>query len=52
MMLFHMCVLYLIWTALCIPQGQIRLLFDTIQIFMEPVQQEGQQLLGVLLLVP
>lgn len=46
-----MFVLYLIWTALCIPQGKIRLLLDTVQIFMEPVQQKGQQLLGVLLLV-
>lgn len=43
--------LYLVWTALGIPQGQIRLLFDPVQIFMEPVEQEGQQLLRVLLLV-
>lgn len=47
-----MCVLYLIWTALCVPKGQVRLLLDTVQILMEPVQQEGQQLLRVLLLVP
>lgn len=42
---------YLIWTALRIPQGKIRLLLDTVQVFMEPVQQKGQQLLRVLLLV-
>lgn len=46
-----MCEQYLVWTALGVPQGQIRLLLDTVQVFMEPVQQKGQQLLGVLLLV-
>lgn len=45
------CEKYLIWTAFSIPQGQIRLLFDTVKVFMKPVQQKGQQLLGVLLLV-
>lgn len=44
-------MLYLIWTTLCIPQGKIWLLLDPVQIFMESVQQEGQKLLGVLLLV-
>lgn len=42
---------YLIRTALGVSQGKIRLLLHTVQIFMEPIQQEGQQLLGVLLLV-
>lgn len=42
---------YLIRTALSVSQGKIRLLLHTVQIFMEPIQQEGQQLLGVLLLV-
>lgn len=42
---------YLIRTALGISQGKIRLLLHAVQIFMEPIQQEGQQLLGVLLLV-
>lgn len=42
---------YLIRTALSVSQGKIRLLLHTVQIFMEPIQQKGQQLLGVLLLV-
>lgn len=46
-----MCKLYLVWTALGVPQGQIRLLLHPVQVFMKAVQQEGQQLLGVLLLV-
>lgn len=43
--------LYLVWTALSVPQGQVGLLLDAVQVFMKPIQQEGQQLLGVLLLV-
>lgn len=46
-----MCEQYLVWTALRVPQGQIRLLLDTVQVFVKPIQQESQQLLGVLLLV-
>lgn len=46
-----MCEQYLVWTALGVPQGKIRFLLDTVQVFMKPVQQKGQQLLGVLLLV-
>lgn len=42
---------HLIRTALGVSQGKIRLLLHTVQIFMEPIQQEGQQLLRVLLLV-
>lgn len=42
---------YLIRTTLGVSQGKIRLLLHTVQIFVEPIQQEGQQLLGVLLLV-
>lgn len=42
---------YLIGTSLRVSQGKIRLLFHAVQIFVEPIQQEGQQLLGVLLLV-
>lgn len=42
---------YLVWTALGVPQGKVRLLLDAVQVFVKPVQQKGQQLLGVLLLV-
>lgn len=42
---------YLVWTALGVPQGEVRLLLDAVQVFVKPVQQKGQQLLGVLLLV-
>lgn len=42
---------HLIRTALGVSQGKIRLLLHTVQVFMEPIQQEGQQLLRVLLLV-
>lgn len=41
----------LIGSALRVSQGKIRLLLHAVQIFVEAVQQEGQQLLGVLLLV-
>lgn len=46
-----LCKLYLVWTALGIPQGQVRFLLHPVQVFMKAVQQKGQQLLGVLLLV-
>ena len=48
-----MCVcvcVHLVGPALCVSQGKVRLLLDTVQVLVEPVQQEGQQLLGVLLL--
>lgn len=45
------CRSYLIRTALRVSQGKIRLLFHAVQIFMKSIQQEGQQLLGILLLV-
>lgn len=45
------CRSYLIRTALRISQGKIRLLFHAVQIFMKSIQQEGQKLLGILLLV-
>ena len=47
-----MCVcVYLVGAALCVPQGKVRLLLDTVQVLVEAVHQEGQKLLGVLLLV-
>ncbi|WAR25177.1 JERKL-like protein [Mya arenaria] len=41
---------HLIGPILCIIELDIRLLLDTVEVFMQPIQEEGHQFLGVLLL--
>lgn len=50
-MIFSRSQCYLIRPAIGIPQLDVLLVLDTVEVLMEAVQQEGQELLGVVLLV-
>lgn len=41
----------LVWPAPSVPQLDVLLVLDAVQVLVEPVQQEGQKLLAVMLLV-
>lgn len=45
-----LCSNLVVWPSITVLELYIRLLMHTIQVFMKPIQQEGQKLLGVLLL--
>lgn len=42
---------HLVLTPISVPQLDVLFVFDSVQVFVQPVQQEGQQLLTVVLLV-
>lgn len=42
---------HLVLTPIGVPQLDVLFVFDSVQVFVQPVQQEGQQLLTVVLLV-
>lgn len=47
----HVCVPHLVGSAVGVFQLNVGLLPDAVQVFVESVQQEGQQLMRVLLLI-
>lgn len=46
-----LCSAHLVLTPIGVPQLDVLFVFDSVQVFVQPVQQEGQQLLTVVLLV-